>query len=103
MIVTLTVSINKQKYSVVPSSSFVRNKVDSNSSKVLHMLATNTMMRNLKAIRFIKIASNPVDYAKPQSVQQSKSLSSHMELLITVYIFDSSTIKKTAMTQFVIV
>jgi len=35
--VTLTVSINKQKYSVVPSSSFVRNKVDSNSSKVLHL------------------------------------------------------------------
>jgi len=27
----------KQKYSVIPSSSFVRNKVDSNSSKILHL------------------------------------------------------------------
>jgi len=34
--VTLTVNIKKQKYSVIPLLHFVRNKVDSNSSKVLH-------------------------------------------------------------------
>ena len=36
------------------------------------------------------------------AVTQSRSLSSHAELLITVYTFDSSTIKKTATTRFVI-
>jgi len=34
---TLVVSINKQKYCVVPSSLFVQNKVDCNSSEVLHL------------------------------------------------------------------
>ena len=72
---------------------------------LMYVLATNMMVRDLKAIRFIKIGSNPVDYAKPRSVKlhsQGAYLPIWNYLRITVYIFDSSTIKKTATTLFAI-